>query len=229
MLTPDQSKQFELIPYRFRKSNEYIAAEADAIGFLRNVLPKIRYFPPAGGWGLDYQAIAVLVDFVRNSLEPPTILELGSGISTLWIRAALKEYNPHGRIISMEEDEKFLSEMEAKIEYYSLTNFGSLLHSPLADMTISNTNYNWYDSSVLPHELSINALLIDGPITGGTSRDRYPAVPRLFSRLEPESIVIFDDTNRAIEKEISNEWLRDFEGLSLLFSLHGSTVYIKRG
>lgn len=121
-------------------------------------------------------------DWIRANLkEGSTILELGSGLGTV-------ELSKFYDVVSVEHDEKYI--IPGKNRQY--------IHAPIVDYK----NYRWYDKNILLKHLpaKYDLLLIDGP-TGDIGRFGIFYNNWLFNW---DCIVIVDDTNREIEKFLSD-------------------------
>ena len=67
-------------------------------------------------------------------------------------------------------------------------------------------NYIWYDEDMLPKDVLIDLLVVDGP-PGSTCRlARYPALPVFAEMMNKNACVFLDDANRKEEMEIVRRW-----------------------
>ena len=52
--------------------------------------------------------------------------------------------------------------------------------------------------------------MIDGPPKSTQQNARFPAIPLLYDRLNPGSVVLMDDGARIEERQIASTWQSDF-------------------
>jgi predicted O-methyltransferase YrrM len=176
--------------------------------------------PPSGGWALDPRGLLNLFSLVERS-RPRTVVELGSGTSTVWVGYALAE-SGSGRLISLEHDETYVSQSRAAVALH-----GDRLppievrHAPLTDIRLGDEVFRWYDLSCIEDINEIDFLIVDGP-PGRTGRlARYPAVPVLLNRLSHDALVVLDDFDRADEQAIVERWIATTPGLSRVMGATG--------
>jgi len=144
--------------------------------------------------------------------ERRTIVELGSGVSTL-IMAMWAESERTGiRVTSVDEDDSWIRLMNSKVQRFHYIDI-SFVHaplkeyaSPLASMHVAR----WYDTEAVDHVVGpVDMLLVDGPTAYRSDWrfDRWPALPRLVDRLSPSCAVLLDDTSRSGESKVLGSWL----------------------
>jgi len=185
----------------------------DIHGLVR-LLPYTRDLPlpVGGGWALTGDSAAILA---REALvrAPSTIVELGSGASTLIIGQILKAQG-HGRLLSIDHDANWARETRRNIEFLDLQKVVTVIVAPLKPMQVEAQEAVWYD--IPTHAFRdlgpIDLLLVDGPpqSLADTRPARYPALPLLFERLGPDALVFVDDAKRPSETAMVDEWLRSY-------------------
>jgi len=141
--------------------------------------------------------------------ERKRVLELGSGISTVFVAAALAQNG--GKLVTVDHDGAWQSLVRGwlKPEQAAATEF---VHAPLLNTTFDEQSVEWYDpakvvqcaSAMAPFDL----LLIDGPPAYQTEHclNRGPAIERLRGLLSPSATIILDDINRTGERHIARCW-----------------------
>lgn len=144
-----------------------------------------------------------------SDLRPPTVVELGGGVSTLVCGYALRAVGA-GKVYSLEHDEGYAEVTRQNVERHGLAEHVEVIHAPLIPYTINDASYRWYDLSQLAAE-QIEFLIIDGPPIVVNDLARFPALPELFERLSPGAAVLLDDASRRDEQEAIRRWTRDFE------------------
>ena len=204
---------------RLRLNTMEISAEAAALQYLNDALKPERYMPPVGGWSVQYQVIASLVDLILHSeAEEPVILELGSGVSTSWIALALQRLG-RGKVISLEHDPKYAKKTQYDLERLGLDGCATVLLSELAIIEDSNEIFQqkWYQPAridAIVEAGTVDFLFVDGPPGNAGPQSRYPAFPCLSHLLSENALVILDDTDRKEEQEIAATWCRESETLN---------------
>ncbi|PQZ97428.1 hypothetical protein CQ019_18025 [Arthrobacter sp. MYb229] len=198
---------------RLRRSTMEGAAEVSSFQYLSAELAPNRFMPVVGGWSIQYQVIAAIADYIlHDGPESPTIVELGSGISTSWLALALKRHGT-GRIISVEHDENYAQQTKQDLLRLGLTDYADVILAPLEARRIERDNFRWYDRAVIEDALGtqkIDILIVDGPPGDSGPRSRFPALPMLANLLNDEALLVLDDADRDEEQKIIRSWNRSW-------------------
>lgn len=146
--TKQMYRQIECFYYLNRKLN------------LNNHLPCLR------GWVASPDILLFLHDFIIKH-KPVTILEFGSGVSTLVIASALRQ-NGSGKLYSIDHDADFAKKTSELISNEKLNKFvdlrvGSLIQWEKAHMNNSNQEVLWYNIDSISDIENIDLLFVDGP------------------------------------------------------------------
>lgn len=139
-----------------------------------------------------YDSIAYLEQYVKNLDYPIHAFEYGSGASTLWLSKRCQS------VISVEHDPKWYSELNAYVK-----NNGNLtlLLKPYQPTTLSEES-NSYQSIKVPQvdfrkyveSIQSNYRLYDIIVIDG--RCRNACLKAAIEKLNPQGIIIFDNSNR---------------------------------
>lgn len=165
--------------------------------------------PFGGGWALTADAGAVLVREVALR-RPRTVVELGSGVSTLLIGRMLKEAGA-GKLYSLDHDAAWAERTRAHVRANGLEGHVVVLDAPLARQRFDGDEYDWYQ---LPDEVralqSIDLLVIDGPPQNlsPSGIPRYPALPAFGAQMSPDGLIYVDDAKRPQEQRMIEKWLQ---------------------
>ena len=81
---------------------------------------------------------------------------------------------------------------------------------------------------MLPDDLAIDVLIIDGPPGIPNANTRYPAIPLLYDRLQPGALIVVDDTIRADERKAMASWQGQFPDIVWEADL-GKATLLRRG
>ncbi|WP_127478315.1 class I SAM-dependent methyltransferase [Sulfurivermis fontis] len=154
-------------------------------------------------WSAAPDFLQLIVDHVLTD-KPQTIVECGSGLTTLMLARACA-LNGGGHVYSLENDADYAANTRSEISRYGLNEYSAVLHAPLIPRTIHERNYRWYDVSQLSVQ-DIDMLVIDGPPGFIQQHSRYPALPLLLEYMKDECTVFMDDAARPDEMEVVAMW-----------------------
>ena len=164
---------------------------------------------------------AVLPDFIYNLLElikeskPTTIIECGSGLSTL-VGGYLVKNKIIKHFISIEHEKQFYDATLEDLKKHGLSKHVSLLYAPLVNININGKEWFWYDIARFETTINqIDLLLVDGPPGQIQKNSRYPALPLIQKYFNKKTKIVMDDSNRPDEQEIIHKWLEENRGLKL--------------
>jgi predicted O-methyltransferase YrrM len=164
--------------------------------------------PLPGGWAASTDLLGELMRAIAVR-RPQCVVELGSGVSTLVIAAALRG-NGAGRLISIDADEAYAAQTREQLLRHGLGDWVELRFAALTEMRFEGIARPWYDTRVLADLSAVDLLLIDGPPTALRADIRYPSVPFFWGRLAPGAIVLLDDAARPSERAMAAAWQRQF-------------------
>jgi len=170
----------------------------------RRLLSRLRLesdaLPHLGSWKADTGFLHRIVDAVEE-LRPETVVELGSGASSLVCARAL-ELNGGGRLVSYDQHAPFVAATAQWLRDEGLR--ADMRHAPLGHRS-PDWPGAWYSLSDVP--ASIDLLVIDGPPWAVHPFVRG-AADALFTRLKPGGIVLLDDADRPGERIVARRWRR---------------------
>ena len=90
-----------------------------------------------------------------------------------------------------------------------------MIHAPLSDYAIEGREVRWYEpESLTGIPETIDVLVVDGPPNGDGAGNRWPAWSHFRDKMLPGSLVLVDDTARADERAMVNDWTSD--GLKII-------------
>jgi hypothetical protein len=169
-----------------------------------------------GDFAIDTDFARALVWELRG--EPETIVEFGSGLSTV-ITAKHLEAAGKGRVYSVEANELYADGTRRLLESAGLADRVELVVAPLREQRIGSRDVLWHDLDRLAglRGLGIDLLVVDGPPTSRHFAwwSRWAAVEVLHPNLLAESVILLDDGRRAPERSIAYQWARDHTDLEL--------------
>ncbi len=159
--------------------------------------------PNLGSWKADTGFLTLLVDFIEAK-RPRTVVEFGSGASSLIIARALQR-NGGGTLTSFDQHADFVAATREWLAGHDLD--ADLRHAPLG-LPADQWPGLWYRSGPVPD--SIDLLVIDGPPWTIHPLIRGSA-DSLFARIAPGGgTVMLDDAARPGERIVARRWRRDW-------------------
>ena len=193
-----------------RREAEVLFSQVHALLALERRLGLQRALPPMRGWaGSPDFLLAVAEEILAR--KPRTILECSSGVSTL-VAARCAQIIGAGHVYSLEHEPAYAAKTRALLTSYDLGNWATVLDAPLVGLEDGS---RWYSLATLPSDLPLaEMLVVDGPPTAVGLLARYPALPRLASRLAPGFAIFVDDAARDDEREMVRRWCLEHPGLS---------------
>lgn len=191
------------------KEAHLLFGQLQSLMALEKKLGLAEALPPMRGWAGSPDFLLALADEVSRR-KPNVLVECSSGVSTV-VAARCVQLNGSGHVYSLEHEPEFASKTRALLDKHGLTEWATVLVSPLQT---SRTSTPWYDESVLPGEMGpINMLVVDGPPTSVAPLARAPALPRLQARMASAYVVLADDADRPDELEMVRQWRALVPGL----------------
>ena len=168
----------------------------DRLGLPRDALPNL------GSWKADTGLLTLVADHILVA-KPETIVEFGTGASTLIVARAL-EMAGGGSFISFEQHPEFVQATRDWLAEHGLA--ADLRAVPLRPADRGWPGL-WYDHGELPE--AIDLLLIDGPpwtihpFTRGSAST-------VFDRIAPGGTIMLDDAARPGERVVARRWRREW-------------------
>ena len=182
----------------------YSERRTEALFSLHELCRPTVALPFLRGWAATPDFVLDVILRAQRFAEP-TIVECGSGVSTLWLGLWLQRRG-QGRLVSLEHDGPYADHIRELVAEAGAQQFVEVVHAPLVDHTIGGTNWSWYSLDAVP-DIPIDVLIVDGPPNWIHPQVRFPAVPLLDSRLSSRSVVFLHDTGRPGEQRVLADWL----------------------
>jgi len=181
----------------------------------RQLLPELGLpFIPQTSYALSASAIRIILnDLVLHRRR--CVVELGAGMSTLYLAQVLKECSG-AQLISVDHDAEWLAFVGEQLRRIGAASAVRLVHAPL-ELVEPLTEVKWYSHQELRSALSgqtIDSVIVDGPKArhGNDAETRSHAFAFLEPQLNSEGFVVFmDDINRQGERRIYERWAQEFD------------------
>lgn len=174
---------------------------------LLQLVPKVPGAPPlpaVGGWALTAASLLQVWHLVEIHC-PRTIVECGSGTSTLWLAYAARQVEG-ARVVALDHDEGYAAATRLLLAEHGLLDIAEVRHAPLREVQLGEETVSWYDTDLLADVQTVDLLLVDGPPKWTGRLARFPAVPLLRDRLAPGAVILADDATRPEEEQAIRRW-----------------------
>jgi predicted O-methyltransferase YrrM len=160
-------------------------------------------------WSIGEASFQAITDLIRQLPSPQTIVEFGSGPSSVRLAMAF----PDGSITSVESDRQSFEATRSLIDEAGVAGNSKLIYSPLAFQSYGPGQILSYGAQVFNGD--IGCVIIDGP-PFYTLRGREACLYQVYDRLVVGGLVILDDYSRASEASVVKNWMTVYpEGFSL--------------
>lgn len=158
------------------------------------------------GYAISPDVSLHLVDVIESRC-PSTVLELGSGVSTIVLGAALQRYSPGSRLVSLDHSKNYADSTKRLVVQASLDHIDVRV-AELRDVPIDDGTARWYDPETLVDLDHVDMLFIDGPPSTLGKDARLPSVEVLADRMAPGAVIVIDDAHRPEEQRLAGAWAR---------------------
>ncbi len=166
-----------------------------------------RPMPELGDWAMTASTLTWMLDQVAHG-SVSTILECGSGSSTVWFAAALERRGGAGHVTALESDAEYAEQTRRRLDELGLGHRARVVHAPLVPLSLpGRADQPWFDLSGLGDVSDVDLLFVDGPVGGLATESRFPAFPMLAERLASDALVVLDDVDRRDEQAIAAAWV----------------------
>jgi predicted O-methyltransferase YrrM len=189
-----------------------VTRDASALLSLHATLAPRGDLQPASGWAATPETILALVGEAGKLHDGDSILEIGSGISTVWLALAIHRSGKRVSIVSLEHDEHFAEVTRAALKRQEVEELVELRIAPLVAQSVEGRVAHWYEPSVLDGIADVALLFVDGPPGSTGPSARYPAFPLARGILRDGAAIVLDDTNREDEAAIVEAWVEAAAG-----------------
>jgi predicted O-methyltransferase YrrM len=158
--------------------------------------------PNLGSWKADTGLLTLLADHILAA-KPKSVVEFGTGASTLIIAQALKLAGG-GDFISFEQHPEFV---QATREWLGAQGLEADLRAVPLRPSPGGWPGLWYDHGELPERIDL--LVIDGPPWTVHPFTRGAAAT-VFDRIAPGGTVMLDDAARPGERIVARRWRKNW-------------------
>ncbi len=208
----------------------------DLIGWqaISSLVHEGKYLPITGAAMRPFCIAHILNDIIVN--ERRSILEFGSGITTVLIGRLIRKNSLQVKFRAVEHDRSWYEKLKKIVEDDDLGELVELVHAPLAECEYSIDKLEWYDVQNLDSALNddrLDLVVIDGPPAWESPKKyaRYPAVSYIRNKLQDCYAIFLDDAVREGERAIIKLWEEElgisfgFSGRSLAYATAGPAFF----
>ncbi|MBS1262249.1 MAG: hypothetical protein MAG453_01592 [Calditrichaeota bacterium] len=167
----------------------------------RAPLPMLRTAALSPDTALEY------IRLIRQ-LRPETVLELGSGVSTVLAALQVRE-NGYGRVVAVEDDADWAKKTADDLAEHGVREWAEIRHAALAPAQVDGDTVDWYDPETLADIERIDMLLVDGPRDLEDRGNRRPGLTHLHERFSRDVVIVVDDGIRARWNNWVHAWARE--------------------
>ncbi len=171
--------------------------------------------PNLGSWKADMGLLKLVTDHILTA-KPHTVVEFGTGASTLIMAKALQMTGAPHHLITVDQYEDFSAKTRDWLAEHGLS--AEFRAAPLVDPPLGWPGL-WYDPGTLPDK--IDFILIDGPNWAIHPFTRG-AAESLFDRLPIGGVVMLDDAARPGERVVARRWRRNWPNMNFSLSNVGT-------
>ena len=214
-----------LIAHYHRATEEELILQAQDLQdlqFIQSALTLPRPLPYFTRWSSSPALAARLIGMVHR-YRPTQIVELGSGVSTVVMAAAVRNAGS-GHVTSLDHDPVYAAKTRHELEEQGLSQWATVIDAPLVTVETARGPAPWYDVSGIDGLQQIDLLIVDGPPRKTHKDARLPAFEILGDRLTPGAHVVLDDTARRDEAGSVAAWSNAAETVESVPSRKGICV-----
>lgn len=153
-----------------------------------------------------------------------SIVELGSGVSTLVFASVLPRLLNDFDLTSIEGEENYARDTRERLCKHGLDHNVTVSWVPYAP----SDNDVWFSKPELAqllNEKRVDMLIVDAPPSEGHPRARRHAIPFFLPYLKQQAIVMLHDASRSHESLIAKEWRGYFQSCRHIKTPRGLAVF----
>lgn len=210
------------------KYTRNLYSQLEALNNIQEKFELKKPLPSLTGGAASPEFALLITDIVENN-QHKTIVDIGSGISSLVAGYAAKNIEG-SEVLALDHEEEFYLKTKHTIENHGLLDTVKVTHAPLKEYKLKDGKYKWYEDEELEKIKQIDLLLVDGPPGAIQKNSRYPAMPLLYEKLSPQATIIVDDYKREDERQMVSNWLQDYPDfdLEIVDSLKGIAILTRK-
>jgi len=187
--------------FRMRSLSSWISERA-----LHRAMPLRHPLPPMREYAIAPDFAWMLWETVRRD-RPETIVETGSGVSTIVMAYALEETG-RGHVYALEHDRHYAAQTRTELAKHGLSRWATVIDAPLEPIEIRGERHRWYSVRALDWIDTIDLVVDDGPPRCAGTMLRYASLFVFAPRLAPNATFLLDVIGRE-EPGILARWAKE--------------------
>jgi hypothetical protein len=199
-----------------RRFDRSIWPQVESLTSLYRLLDGKIDLPPTRRWAVSPDFLWHVAESIRRH-APKTIVECGSGTSTVVMAHLLNTLGQDGHIYAIENHVPTIDAVRAQLRRHDLERFVTIVAAPLVERQYPGveTLFHWYDLGSDAVPAGVDLLIVDGPVSTANELARYPAGPELFPKLSRDAHIFVDDTGREDELRMLRWWRKLYPDLGI--------------
>jgi predicted O-methyltransferase YrrM len=193
--------------------------QVEALTNLYAIVPVEYAMPKPTKWRASPDFLLHLISHIQER-RPVSILDVGSGATTVWMANALRHFEIPGKIVSIDHDKNFGDATTATLKQQGLSAYAHVRIAPLVEVDVKGERWHWYDPTQIDDVENCDMVVVDGPPGFLHPLSRYPALPMLEPKVNGDAWIFMDDASRPDETEIVERWCREYPDWSSEFIDH---------
>ncbi len=203
--------------------------DAYSMAIIQSLLNNKPYIPINGGALRPFCIAYILNEIIIGQRK--SIIEFGSGMSTILISRLIQLNDLSVRFISVEHNLDWIEILKSQLKAEGLEGVVEFIHAELVPINTELGKVVSYDMDVVSRKIlkiDFDLIVVDGPPANTSSSmfSRYPILLKLESNLSSDFCFIIDDAERKGEQRIIKEYQSTFP--SLHYTLAGKTLGVFR-
>lgn len=183
------------------------AADSLALNHLREIDLGLGFMPWTRAAMRPSTILHILNEIFINDRR--TIIEFGSGISTLYLAWAARKID--ARLLSIEENEGWCDKVKDMLQQNGLDGFCDLQPVACREVRMNGYMCRWYDVERVKRIIEqqrFDLVIVDGPTAyqKGQETARRPAIDVLRDNLAETYAIFLDDAMRPGERRVLEAW-----------------------
>jgi hypothetical protein len=157
------------------------------------------------GWALSPDAMLAILREIRQR-NACRIIEFGGGESTLALAAYMQQAPARGSIKTIEHDNDFANDLQARLNAAGLEHFVEIIKVPLREYPAARQFGPFLSYDLARIDYDFDVAIIDGPIVAsfGEATRLVPA-KWCLDRLTDNNAIYLDDAKREAERKVIEE------------------------
>jgi len=210
------------------KNSDYIFQQIESFHQIQKYINPKFPLPQTRNWIASPDLMSAIFKYIILK-NPQYIVELGSGVSTLYTSYLLKQNESSAKIFSIDHSLEYAEKSRQMLKEHEIEKYAEVLSCPLSKQQINGHEIDWYTIKNFP-DIKIDLLIVDGPPTDH-KYSRYNALPFFYDKLNSNAIIIVDDYFRKNETNMVELWLEKYKDLIVLDKLYtekGTMILMKK-